>query len=315
MRKEAGQEPREFKGPDDTTKALADLLSGDQADLFVTSGHASERNWMIGYGYRNGTFRCENGQLYGLDSAGQRHPIHSDSPKVYMPIGNCLMGHVDGPDAMAIAYMNSAGVRQMLGYTIPTAYGYGGWGCLDYFVEQPGRYSFTEAFFANQIALVNRLETFFPGSANAEVDDNGALSGTIVPTAAAKAAGLTAGDGRWLVSDRDTVAFYGDPAWEARMGKLPTAWEQTLTEQDGVWTFEIKPNRGAKTFEPINQNGSQRGGRPIVQFLPRHVKTVQVMEGAELNPVITDNFVLVPNPGKYEAGKTYRVVFRTGRVD
>ena len=41
--------------------------------------------------------------------------------------------------------------------TIPTGYGYGGWGCLDYFVEQPGRYTFTEAFLANHHALVQRL--------------------------------------------------------------------------------------------------------------------------------------------------------------
>ncbi len=72
------------------------------------------------------------------------------------------MGHIDGPDAMALAFMNSAGVRQMMGYTVPTWYGYGGWGCLDYFVEQPGRYTFVEAFFANQHALIDRLETNFP---------------------------------------------------------------------------------------------------------------------------------------------------------
>lgn len=315
VRKEPGKDALEFKGPDDTTKALADLLTGYQADLFITSGHASERNWQIGYAFRNGTFRCEHGQLYGLDTSGQRHPIRSDHPKVYLPIGNCLMGHIDGPDAMAIAYMNSAGVKQMLGYTIPTAYGYAGWGCLDYFVEQPGRYTFTEAFFANQIALVNRLATYFPTSENAEVDDRGTSSTAPVPTPAAKAAGLTAADGRWLLSDRDTVAFYGDPAWEARMAKLETAWDQTLTEKDGLWTFEIKPNRGAKTFDPINQNGSQRGGRPIVQFLPRRVKSTHVLTGADLNPLITDNFILIPNPGKYQPGKEYRVVFGATRPD
>jgi len=315
VRKEPGGAARELKGPDDTTKALADLLTDYHADLFVTSGHASERDWRIGYSYRNGTFRCEHGQLYGLDTAGQRHPIQSDNAKVYMPIGNCLMGHVDGPDAMAIAYMNSAGVKQMLGYTMPTSYGYGGWGCLDYFVEQPGRYTFTEAFFANQDALINRLATYFPGLENAEVDENGATSATIVPSEKAKAAGLTKEDGRWLLFDRDTMAFYGDPAWEARMAKMETAWNQTLTEKDGVWTFEIKPNRGAKTFEPINQNGSQRGGRPIVQFLPHRVGAVQVLEGGDLNPVITDNFVLVPNPKTCQPDKEYRVVFRTARVD
>jgi hypothetical protein len=36
---------------------------------------------------------------------------------------------------------------------------------LDYFVEQPGRYTFVEAFFANQHSLIDRLETNFPGNA------------------------------------------------------------------------------------------------------------------------------------------------------
>ncbi len=39
-----------------------------------------------------------------------RIPIHSDNPKAYLAVGNCLMGHIDGPDAMALAWMNNAGV-------------------------------------------------------------------------------------------------------------------------------------------------------------------------------------------------------------
>jgi hypothetical protein len=310
MRKEPGHAPTECQGPDDTTKALADLLTDYHADLFITSGHASEHDWRIGYAYRNGSFRCEHGRLYGLDTSGQRHPIQSDNAKVYMPIGNCLMGHIDGPDAMALAYMNSAGVKQMLGYTMPTSYGYGGWGCLDYFVEQPGRYTFAQAFFANEHALIHRLATYFPELVNAEVDENGQTSAKVVLCDKAKAAGLTEEDGRWLLFDRDTVAFYGDPAWEARMAKMETAWDQTLTEKDGLWTLEIKPNRGAKTFEPISTNGSQRGGRPIVQFLPHRIQSPQVLEGADLNPLITDDFVLVPNPKECQPGNEYRVVFR-----
>jgi zinc protease len=111
------------------------------------------------------------------------------------------------------------------------------------------------------------------------------------------------------------LAFYGDPAWVARMAPQPTAWDQTLTESNGVWTLEIKPNRGAKTFAPINLNGSQRGGRPIVQFLPRRVKDVQVLEGAPFKPVITDDFILVPNPVTCDPARKYRVVFRAAVED
>ena len=315
VRKEPGKEPLESKGPDDTTQALADLLTQYHADLFVTSGHATEHDWQIGYGYRNGQFRCENGRLYGLDTAGKRHPIQSDNPKVYMPVGNCLMGHIDGRDSMALAYMNSAGVKQMFGYTVTTWYGYAGWGCLDYFVEQPGRYTFAEAVFANDHALINRLATYFPDWVSADLDANGRPAGRIVVGDKAKAAGLTEQDGLGLLYDRDTIAFYGDPAWEARMAKADAAWDQTLTEKDGVWTLEIKPHRGAKTFEPINKNGSQRGGRPIIQYLPCRIQSAQLVEGAALNPVITDDFVLVPNPHDVMPDAKYRVVFRAARLN
>jgi len=36
-----------------------------------------------------------------------------------------------------------------------------------------------------------------------------------------------------------------------------------------------------------------------------------VLEGADLNPVITKNFILVPNPGECQPGRKYRVVFQT----
>jgi zinc protease len=277
VKKEKGGQARQLEGPADSTEALVKTLNEYKADAFVTSGHASERDWSIGYGYRNGSFRCKDGVLFGLDTKGNRYPVNSPNPKVYLPIGNCLMGHIDGPNCMALAYMNSAGVNQMIGYTVPTGYGYGGWGCLDYFLEQPGRYTFTEAFFANQAAMIHRLQA----------DKNPGLRG-----------------------DRDVVAFYGDPAWEARMAKQKCAWDQTLVEKRGTWTFTIKPNRGEQTFEPINRNGSERGYRPIVQFFPRRLTGVEIIEGSQFKPVITDNFILVPNPQTCDPKRDYRIVFR-----
>jgi hypothetical protein len=313
-RKEKGGQPREEKAPPDTTEALAKALTEYRADLFVTSGHATERDWQIGYAYRNGQFRCEGGSLYGLDTAGRRIPIVSPNPKVYLPVGNCLMGHIDGLESMALAFLGSAGVDQMIGYTVPTWYGYAGWGILDYFVEQPGRFSLSEAVFANESALIHRLTVFFPESL--DVEDGLAGSGRPAAPLSARAreAGLTANDGRGLLHDRDVLAFYGDPAWIARMAPGPVAWDQVLTETDGVWTLEIRPNRGERTFEPIDRNGSQRGGRPIVQFLPRRIGQAAVLEGGDLSPVIADDFVLVPLPARPDPARKYRVVFRAKPV-
>jgi hypothetical protein len=117
-----------------------------------------------------------------------------------------------------------------IGYTVPTWYGYAGWGCLDFFVEQPGRFTLAEA--------------------------------------------------------------------SARL-----------------YTFTIRPGRGTKTFEPINTNGSQRGWRPIIHVLPHRVRDVKILEGADLHPLITDNFILVPNPRKCDAERAYRVRFQAAKVE
>lgn len=309
VRKEPGGNAAPQRAPKDTTRALVDLLNDERPDLFLTSGHATERDWQIGFRYRNGSFRCSGGRLFGLDTRGQRFAVESPNPKVYLPIGNCLMGHIDGRECMALAWMNSAGVCQMLGYTVPTWYGYGGWGVLDYFVEQPGRYTLTEAFFANHHALVHRLATWCPEFLDQPSGDMSRAPSRPSLGSEALAAGLSLTDALGLVFDRDVVAFYGDPAWQARLADQPQAYEQTLTEADGTYVFEITPRRGPDSFAPINTNGSQRGGRPFMAFLPQRVTGVRVLEGGNLRPVITDDFILVPNPRVCDSTKPYRVVF------
>ena len=315
VQKKKGGNPEQSQGPVDSTEALSKTLTDYHADLFVTSGHATERDWQIGYSYRNGTFRCENGTLYGLDTKKQKFPIVSPNPKVYLPIGNCLMGHIDDTNAMALAFMNSGGVNQMIGYTVPSWYGYAGWGCLDYFVEQPGRYTFTEAYFANQVALINRLQNYFPDLVSAELDANFRPKSPVQASAAAREAGLKSQDAVGLLYDRDTVAFYGDPAWVARMADQPKLYEQKLTSEGGKYTLEIKPNRGADSFKPVNTNGSQRGGRPFIAWLPHRITEARIVEGADLKPLVAANFILVPNPGVCDPARTYRVAFTAKQVE
>ena len=303
VEKAKGSAAGEKKVEPDTTKALVDLMNDGAPDLWVTSGHATERDWMIGFRYRNGFWKSKAGQLFGEDTKGARFDVKSRNPKIFLPVGNCLIGHIDGPDAMALAYMKSASVRQMPGYILPTWYGYQGWGLLDYFVEQPGRFTLTEAFHANHHALMHRLLTYFPGAEKIRsVNETGRpTDGTPVPpvSAAARAAGLTAQDLYGLLFDRDNVAFYGDPAWEARMAAGKINWEQKLTVgKTGLHTLTITPLAGSASWNTVNKNGSQRGGRPVLEYLPQRIdpSKVTIESGGELNPVITDDFILVPLP-------------------
>jgi arylsulfatase A-like enzyme len=311
--RQPGGEIEEARGPADTTHALADTLTKDASDLFVTSGHATERNWQIGYRYRNGFFRSEAGQMFGDTTSGERFRIQSKNPKVYLPIGNCLMGHINGPDAMALAWMNDVGVHQMIGYTVLTWYGYSGWGVLDYFVEQPGRYTLTEAFHANQHALVHRLDTYFDDLVATDVSPGARNIPSAAPNEAGKSLGLTEFDSRGLLWDRDTVAFYGDPAWQARMAPMDKAYDQQLTVDGDVYTLTITPRRGEDSFKPVNTNGAQRGGRPIIVLLDHRITNVEIIAGTDLNPVITDDFILIPNLKTVDPPREYRVRFKASR--
>ncbi len=297
----------------DTTKGLVDSLNVYKPDLFIASGHGTERGWQIGFRFKSGFFKSKKGQLYGIDTKQRIFNINSPNAKIYMPIGNCLIGHVDSSEAIALAWMKSAGVKQMLGYTVPTWYGYSGWGCLDYFVEQPGKYTFAEGFHASEHALMYRLLAYFPELARKKVP----LGRMSIPCRAgdkAKAAGLKRMDGVGLVHDRDVLAFYGDPAWSARMAKRPNAYDQHLTEKDGIYTFKIIPKRGGDTFKPINMNGAQRGWRPMIGYLPWRVKNVEILSGGELKPVITDDFILVPNPRTHDGRGAYVVRFKAKKM-
>ncbi|MBT4845282.1 MAG: hypothetical protein HON92_07575 [Planctomycetaceae bacterium] len=278
---------KQLRGPDDTTAALVDTLNQYQADLFVTSGHATQGDWMIGFRYRNGFFRSKAGQMFGVDTNKTRIDIDSNNPKVYLPIGNCLMGSINGPDAMALAWMNDVGVKQMIGYTVPTWYGYQGWGILDYFIEQPGRYTMNQAFFANHHALVHRL-----GESS-----------------------TSAGDKRGLQFDRDVVAFYGDPAWSAKMANGQNSFEQTIDSGRNSMTFTITPNHGEASFDTVNNNGSQRGGRPFVGFFEQRIKNIKITSGHDLHPIVTDNFILVPRPQKCDPTQEYKVTLTFEIID
>ncbi len=299
--KESGKAPEDrTDGPADSTAKLAEAIDGTQ--LMVTSGHATEKDWQPGYSYRNGCFRSKNGELFGVPLEGERIPVKSEDPKIWLASGNCLIGHISDRDCMALAMIHSAHVDMMVGYTVPTWFGFMGWGIQDYYFEQAGRFTLAEAFFANNQALTHKLDRLVPGLPalmNKAADGSGKIG---LPPEMRDAymtqmkAGMTL---RGLMFDRDVVALYGDPAWENALAEREYGWTQTLESkpaEDGktLWTLTITPKAGENSFALVNGNGSQRGGRPIFVFLPERVKNIQLLRGTELDPVAADDFILVP---------------------
>ena len=297
--------------PDDTTRALAESLDG--AQLFVASGHATQRNWMIGFTYKNGYFVSQDGKLFGKPSTGEDpFEITASGSKIYLASGNCLIGDIDGKDAMALALMHSANVDQMVGYVVPTWFGYMGWGVQDYYIEQPGRFTLAEAFFANNQALLSLLEEAEAAKASEDTQNKEATFPSKLP----KGAELSSRYVEGLEYDRDVVVLYGDPAWRNALAEQESGWAQTLTSEktdDGrtLWTFVVDPKKGDKSFELIDPNGSERGARPFFQFFPTRVADPQIVSGAEFNPVVVDNFILVPQTEKTTPDKPIAIQIST----
>jgi zinc protease len=293
--KEPGKPTTREAFAEDSTEGIVQAFNEFKPDLFLTSGHATEHDWQIGYTYRDGHLRCENGRLFGLDTQNRRFDVRSPNPKVFLPVGNCLIGHIPGRDCMATALMHSAGVEQMFGYTAVTFYGFMGWGVLDYFEAQRDRFTLAESFFCVSQALLHAIQTRHPRLAQHEpesydLEDACQWSDRY---------GLASRDETGLLWDRDVVAFYGDPAWEARRSPAPPAWEQTLDVQGDEYTLTITARADG-----------QWPDKPIIHLLPHRVIGAHVTHNEELMPVVTDTFVLVPLRGPRAEGDAHRIVFR-----
>jgi zinc protease len=252
-----GQPAAKRACPPDATGEIVDLLNCGGPEAVFTSGHASERDWQIGYSFRAGQLRCREGRLLGIDATGKEYPVQSPNPKVYLACGNCLAGHIPDRDAMALAWIRSAGVRQLVGYTVSTWHGCVGWGVKDYWVGSQGRLTLAEAFFAAVQADIFELGRRFPQTAALDMDAFGIEGDPGLLGRFAAAHGISEKDNLGLLWDRDTVAFYGDPAWEARVAPtVPPAYEVSLRKEKAPqgrcrFTLELKATKDGEISRPV----------------------------------------------------------------
>jgi len=287
----------------DAARALAEGFSAFQPDVFYTSGHATERDWQIAYNLPGGAFTCEQGALYARSTDGRRYPVTAPHTKVYLPEGNCLIGHIDRRDCMATAWLHSGGIGQMYGYTAVTFYGYMGWGTALLFED--GRLSLSEAFFLNNQALLHQLATRFPHLLAAAPESYG--NRDVQRVAERFARGDR--DALGLLWDRDTVAFYGDPAWVARYPPRASSASFRLEEEGGLWTLVVTDLKEGARGDP------KWGARPLMIVFPERLSEIRnVACDAPLPPVVTDRFMLVPLSDTGAPGKQVRVTFNARPV-
>ena len=250
-------------------KALADAFNTIPVDYFVTSGHARERNWQIVYNQNKGMLiHTPTGGLQFVEPDGEnRHNLTNASLKVYIGAGNCLIGHVDRRVCMATAWMHAAGVEQFAGYTVPSWYGFMGWGVKG--LHEEGRYSLAEArYLENERLLWAKTRKHKP------MDEKG------------------------LDYDRDVFAYYGDPAQRIMFPEDKTPYK-VVVKGDAV---EVSFTRDC-SFAPLDD---ARGARPIMALLdtPPSGNVLLGADGKEVpDSVVTERYIFIPAPGKHAAGE------------
>ena len=285
--------------PPDATVDIVTELSSDRdekndkgVDMIITSGHATEHDWSIGYSFPSGKLVPVDGNLCGRTLNGEVVSVQSrNNPKVYSACGNCLMGHITEKNCMALAWMHTVNVVQMTGYINSTWFGYAGWGVHTYFIDNPGMMTFAESFFANQQSLIAKLHREYSEFVDGEEG---------IPSKKQMLSRECAG----LQYDKDSVAFYGDPAYESRLVTEEDEWSYNifLTELDSAdlspgwsrWQIKVRTKR----------DGSF--GRPPVYIFPRVMSEYRVIEG---DAVINSRFILLPLNGHYTAGKEFTAEF------
>jgi zinc protease len=297
-------------GKDDPDRAheVVEAVHAVKPDLLVTSAHAGER--VLEMPFSHGVLVGRNGQVVGVSTSGNHQAMHlgdhgwelaSPNPKVWLAAGNCLIGHIDGNNSpnnsMALAMMHSAGVTQMVGYTVTTWYGAGGWGTLNWFQNQPGRFTMAESFFINDADITRRLAKNYPGRERYAVkvyndEDLDALAremGEPFPKDPKKQEDLIG-----LTWDHDVVAFYGDPAWSAKVAAHPCDFDQQIHADTTGETFEVT----------ANANGEVKA----FTFLPKKIHAADFKATGDAKDVLlTDSYVLA-DFGKMKALEKKTVV-------
>lgn len=157
--------------------------------------------------------------LQSLAEAMQFPVIEPDATeRVWIAAGNCLMGDAAHTNqSMVITAISAYGCNQFVGYTVPSWFGAAGWGTLYFFMDHADGTTLAEAFFLNNQFIIEETLRLNPKLMEVQFND-AQISPTIVRDMQNARVALRQDQVKQamgLVHDRDTLAFYGDPAWVA----------------------------------------------------------------------------------------------------
>ena len=316
-RKRPGGEVESLSTGGNPARSLAEAFNTIDVDYFVTSGHATQRDWQIIYNRNEGSLRHDGeARLRFMNPGGGIYYVTNACPKIYLAAGNCLIGNVDRRDCMATAWMHSGGVEQMCGYTAVTFFGFMGWGVKS--LLEDGRCSFAEAYYLQNQMLLWALSRRDGELASRKIapEDFGDGRGTrgfsqahIDVLADEVVGGMVTRidrDAFGLLWDRDIVAFYGDPAQSVTM----PASRRSMNVRVKGSEVEIEFLRDVAFGDLVDV----KSARPVIALLdapPEGARLVDESGRPVPDAVVNDMFVIVPVRGRRTAGERLR--FRVAR--
>lgn len=291
-----------------TMPGIISTLNDFEPDFFFSSGRATQHDWRVGYDFRAGAFKVEDGRLVGVTLDGERLPVDSRNPKVWLAAGNCLLGDVDGIDSMALAILDSASATQFVGYSGRTWHGRAGWGTADWFLSDPGRWTLSEAVFFNQVQLIDELREIDPALTTLDLGDFAPREDPIFGDTLRETWGQGVEEPVFQRAlghlwDRDVLVFYGDPSWEARL-----ATDRPLWKSD----FELNEEAGTCRVTLTGLHAEPFSSPPSVA-LPVRLVTGRTLS-APSGTIIADDFVMFTGVASLEPGEELVAVFEAAPV-
>lgn len=304
--------------PGGTVTLFADFWDKSDPQLLVTSSHATQFNLEMPFGL--GLIASHGGKFHVLtmqqrekfarflggamftgkvDELGKwidsTHAptlkASNGTPRVWVACGNCLIGDAKKTgESMVATALSTAGFRQFVGYVVPTWFGRGGWGVSGLWQGSKGGLSLSEAFYLNQQGLIDETIRRFPGAEKVVFDSDDIETGLKTDHKFIEGLqGLEKGgmkiekDTVGLIHDRDVVAFWGDPLWDARFDakRMPHPVES-------VWSKD-----GADLTLTLTARADYDGGYPL--WLPERIEapTLKLPEGSSIDAIAADDFLLI----------------------
>ena len=168
--------------------------------------------------------------------------------RIWVAAGNCLFGDAHNTNqSMAITALSAYTCNQVVGYTVPSWYGAGGWGTLGSFLDMADNTTLSEAWFLNNQFILHNTQKLYPDLLKVQFNSE-SIDYAFHRDVVRSGIDLDKVDARealGLVHDRDVVAFYGDPAWSATVDTSRSARSLALEWKDAK-TVTISAGRDFK---------------------------------------------------------------------